>query len=169
MNRQGKAQGRCHRKKQRTWRAFTLVEVLIVVAVLGILAAVIVPEYRDHTQRAKESSAKESLQMLRTAIGRYATDHGLPPGYPLNDPSSDPVPIAVWRQLTPTPNYPDSYLSKLPTNPFNNLSTMIVIKDGQPFPSEADGSTGWIYKPAAKEIRLNQQGTDSQGEAYFDY
>ena len=146
--------------------AFTLVEVLIVVAILGMLAAVIVPEYKNHTQRAKEASAKESLQILRTTIERYALDHhGVPPGYPLDDPWYMPDFSTFYRTLAKR----QQYLSKIPANPFNGMTTATMIADDQPFPAEADGSSGWIYKPAAKQIRLNQPGTDSQGMAYFDY
>ena len=163
----GEYRKKCMQNKLRgERRAFTLVEVLIVVAILGILAAVIVPEYKNHTQRAKEASAKESLQMLRTTIERYALDHhGVPPGYPLDDRTYMPDVGAFRRELTKT----EHYLSEIPANPFNGTTTATIIADDQPFPTEPDGLTAWIYKPATKQIRLNQPGTDSQGKAYFDY
>ncbi len=166
MNRQGRTQSRRHEKRRGASRAFTLVEVLIVVAILGILAAVIIPEYKGHTQRAKEASAKENIQMLRSVIERYAVQHnGVPPGYPLNDRSCTPIPLAFYRRLIQI----EHYLSTIPTNPFNGRATVTIITDDEPFPTEADGSSGWIYKPATKEIRLDRQGMDSEGTAYFDY
>jgi prepilin-type N-terminal cleavage/methylation domain-containing protein len=166
MNRQGKAQSKRYKKGQGTPRAFTLVEVLIVVAILGILAAVIVPEYRGHTQRAKESSAKESLQMLRSAIERYAIQHnGVPPGYPSADPSLTPNYLQYGFQLVRDGHY----LSELPENPFNGHVNVRVILDDEPFPAEATGAYGWVYKPATKDIRLDWPGTDPSGKVYFEY
>ena len=49
-------------------RAFTLVEILIVVALLGILAAIALPTFQDHIQQARESAAKDNLRILRNAI-----------------------------------------------------------------------------------------------------
>ena len=61
---------------------FTLVELMIVVAILGVLAAIVLPEFAGHIQQAKESAAKDNLRILREAIERYAADHnGVPPGY----------------------------------------------------------------------------------------
>ena len=63
-------------------RGFSLVEILIVVAILGILAAIVLPEFQAHTQQAKEAAAKDNLRILRQQIELYAAQHnGLAPGY----------------------------------------------------------------------------------------
>jgi prepilin-type N-terminal cleavage/methylation domain-containing protein len=147
----------------KPFRAFTLVEVLIVVAILGILAAVILPEYRNYTQKARESAAKESLQMLRTAIERYALQHnGIPPGYPNDIPTAPHSLIFVWHMR-------NNYLNEIPKNPFNSLQTVKVLQNNESFPESPSGDTGWIYKAATKTIRLNSAGTDSQGMEYYTY
>ena len=67
---------------KRTKKAMTLVEVLIVVAILGILAAATLPYFKTHTAKANEASAKDNLRVLRNCIGVYAAQHGgLVPGY----------------------------------------------------------------------------------------
>lgn len=72
-------------------KAFTLVEILIVVAILGILAAIVLPQFQSHTQQAKESAAKDNLRILRNAIELYAAQHdGVPPGYPNGDTTASP-------------------------------------------------------------------------------
>jgi len=147
-------------------KAFTLVEILIVVSILGILAAVVIPEFQGHAQKAKESAAKEMLQTLRTVIERYAIQHNdVPPGYPDNDPTQSPALIGVLVHLIGPPHY----LKNIPENPFNGDEVITVIDNGESFPAAADGHTGWIYQPATKNIRLNYPGTDSEGVKYFEY
>ncbi len=156
-------------KAKKTRYAFTLVEVLIVVAILGILAAVIVPEYRDHTLRAKESAAKENLQNLRTAIERYAIKHNdIAPGYPNDDTTQTPIYIWFCSQIIKSNDY---LRGEVPKNPFNQQSVMKIFSDNEDFPQmpmETD-YYGWLYKPASRTIRLNWSGTDSAGISYFDY
>ena len=149
-------------------RAFTLVEVLIVVAILGILAAIVIPTFQGGSTDAKESAAKENLFILRSAIGRYAARHDdVPPGYPGNDTSNPPVYVFLTAHLVTV----EHYLSEFPENPFNNNNIAKVIGNDEDFPAgPVETSTyGWIYKPATKTIRLNWNGTDSKGIAYFDY
>ncbi|RKY04690.1 MAG: hypothetical protein DRP66_11395, partial [Planctomycetota bacterium] len=117
-------------------------------------------------QKAKEAAAKDSLRILRTAIEAYAAkNNGIPPGYPNNDTSLSPSVMAFTLQLT-TGN---AYLQKMPKNTFNGMTGLRIFIDAAPFPTEADGASGWMYKPATKEIRLNWTGTDSEGIDYFEY
>ena len=145
-------------------RGFTLVELLIVVSILGILAAIVLPEFSGHVQQAKESAAKDNLRILREAIERYAFDHnGVAPGYGFNDPTNTPTGFETEVFLT------NGYLNEIPDNPFNDLNTIDALENSSNLPASADGTTGWIYKPATKEIRLNYSGTDSEGNAYYSY
>ena len=61
------------------------------------------------------------------------------------------------------------YLSRIPMNPFNKLSTVQVLANGQDFPAAADGSHGWIYKAETQEIRPDNLGADRDGTDYYDY
>jgi prepilin-type N-terminal cleavage/methylation domain-containing protein len=162
---------------------FTLVELMIVVAVLGILAAIALPEFSNHTQKAKESAAKENLHIFRDATQRYALQHNdVPPGYINGNTSANPVwPFAIAQLIRSTnklgiasdigtQSFPlGPYIRKIPQNPFNNKTTVSVIANSQSMPSQATGTYGWIYKPATNEIRLDWSGTDSTGIKYYDY
>lgn len=144
----------------------TIVEILIVVAVLGILTALLIPEYRNYTQQAKEEAAKENLRVLRAAVERYSLEHnGVAPGYPQNDPSAEPSYTEFVNGIVTN----NRYLPLIPKNPFNGLNDLTIIGKDQAFPAEASGTTGWFYKPATKEVRLNHRGNDSDGAAYYDY
>jgi general secretion pathway protein G len=147
----------------KTCSAFSLVELMIVVAILGILAALIIPEFQGQTQRAKEAAAKDDLRILREAIERYIVDYGVPPGYGNNDITRVPAGPIFTVQLAQ-----GNYLSAIPLNPFNNLDTVMVYKL-LPFPTEATGTYGWLYHPDTRQIRLDWPGTDSKGISYFTY
>jgi general secretion pathway protein G len=147
-------------------KAFSLVELMIVVAVLGILAAIVVPQFREHSTQAKEAVAKDSLRVLRGAIELYIAQHGgIPPGYEDDDVATTPSGEYFYNQLVRD----GRYLLKMPINPFNNLDTIRIIGNSGAFPANADSGSGWTYQPATKTIKLDWPGTDKEGVSYFDY
>ena len=141
---------------QKSLKAFSLVELMIVVAILGILAAIVMPEFQNQSQRAKEAAAKDNLRILREAIERYG-----------NDPTKTAASAFVLSQLTITNNY----LSEIPENPLNGYSAFYIVPStGTITDGMAVGSAqGWVYQPSTKTIKINLTGTDSQGNNYFDY
>ena len=164
-------------------RAFTLVEVLIVVAILGILAAVVLPTFQGQTAIARESTAKDSLSTMRTQIEFYKMEHdGVPPGYV----NGSGAPVATLElQFTGTtavtghtstnkvPSDPflyGPYIRKLPENPYNNLSNIAYVAEGTAFSDAVDGtSSGWLYKKETAEFVINWTGADSEGINFYDY
>ena len=147
-------------------RAFSLVELMIVVAVLGILAAIVVPRLQEHSVRAKEAVAKDSLRLLRGAIELYAARHGgVPPGYKDDDPGTVPGDSHFNRQVI----VEGRYLSEMPENPFNSRQDVRMIGNSEAFPGDPTGGFGWVYQPATKTIRLDWPGADKRAIRYFDY
>jgi len=139
---------------------------MIVVAVLGILAAIVVPQFQEHSKKAREAVAKDSLRLLRGAIHLYTTRNGgVPPGYNGNIPGTNPAYSYFLQQVVTG----GRYLSQMPENPFNNKTEIRMIPDGQSFPAQATGDFGWVYQPATMTIRLDWPGTDKGGIRYFDY
>ena len=166
-------------------KGFTLVEILIVVSILGILTAIIMPEFYGHTTKAKEVAAKEMLQMLRGQVELYTIQHDeMPPGYLDGNTSVSPVGAFMLVQLTYPTNITGQwaaagtegydygpYMNAVPKNPFNNGNQIWVITNDPTAtePSEADSRFGWLYYGPTKTIRLNTFGNDSTEMSYQDY
>jgi len=56
-------------------KGFTLIELLIVVAIIGILAAIAIPQFASYRKKAFDSAAKSDLKTMRTELEGYYTDH----------------------------------------------------------------------------------------------
>ena len=169
-----------HRQSQS---GFTLIELMIVVSILGILAAIVLPEFQSYQQKAREAQAKANLKLLRDAIERYAAEHnGIPPGYQNGVTSVDPLGTSFIIQLqyytsrdgkvngSRTDIYRfGPYIKKIPQNTFNKLTNVAIVPDGEPFPDNPTPEFGWMYQGSNKTLRLAHTGTDSEGVRYYDY
>ena len=125
--------------KTRVNRAFTLIEILIVVVILGILAAIVIPQFTDASQQAMESSVVTQLQTLRSQIELHNIQWPLRPFDPLLDA------LAPWGQLTVgdvayDPDYTGDYLQMEPKNPMMNGDATVAGMVG--------GGVGWIWADA---------------------
>ena len=163
---------------------FTLVELMIVVTILGILAAIVLPEFQGHAAESRESAVKSSLHTVRCQIELYKMQHNnLNPGYFNGTMTATPTILA--NQLTgtsqmngtavtsTTPSDPylyGPYLMEMPENPFNNLRTVTIVTDATTdFSAVANDTSGWLYNKATGTFKINYSGTDSNGVAYVDY
>ena len=164
-------------------KAFTLVELILVVTILGILSALVIPTFRGHITQAKETAAKDNLKVIRTQIEIYKMNHnGIPPGYingseaptallALQFTATTTLTGAVSTSTIPAGAYVNGpYIKKLPENPYNKLSDIDYVASGTAFSAAVDGtSSGWLYKKETAEFKINYTGTDSSGVAYYDY
>jgi prepilin-type N-terminal cleavage/methylation domain-containing protein len=115
---------------QRTgFRAFTLIELLIVVAIIAILAAIAVPNFLEAQVRAKNSRCKADIRSLATAIESYRVDTNHYPPDPLWYNATWYPQGPGWSQAQ-VDNYlvlqvvttPIAYMSSIPANVFKNAS-----------------------------------------------
>ncbi|MHC4215826.1 MAG: type II secretion system protein [Planctomycetota bacterium] len=129
----------------RAKSGFTLVEILIVVVILGILAAIVIPQFTDASTEAKTSSLCSDLQTVRSQIELYKIQH--------NDVVPAPeVGGATWDKMTMYTDIDGNtnaaktavfkygpYLQKVPTNPFNDKDLIQI--DG----TLGDDGGGWEF------------------------
>lgn len=94
-------------------RAFTLIELLIVVAIIAILAALAVPNFLEAQVRAKAARARADMRTIKTALESYAIDWN---EYPRNGPANDEM-YSFLRLTTPI-----AYLTEVPPSPFPDNS-----------------------------------------------
>src|SRR5262245_44957438 len=145
---------------------FTLVELLIVVVILAILAAVVIPSINNASMEAKESALRASLATVRQAISLYRVQHNeVYPG------------MGGWAefttQLTTTTDSSGAAGSKygpylrtdFPDNPVTGTADGTVVAT---MPGVAPGGTAWIYATVNGELRANVPGAAPSGTDYFD-
>ena len=134
-------------------RGFTLVEILIVVIILGILAAIVIPQFTSASQDARRSSMASTVQSLRSQIELYKLQH------------TDTVPdlTAGWTPLTTvtladgtastigTVGAVGPYMQATPTNPFiaGAASSTVTSCTGVPAP---DGTSGFYQDLSTGKI-----------------
>ena len=107
----------------RASRGFTLIEILVVVVILGILAAIVVPRVMEHPGEARQVRAKQDIQAVVTALNTYKLDNFT---YPSTEQGLD----ALVRKPAGTPEAPNwhQYLDKLPKDLEGSLPTIEQIE-----------------------------------------
>ncbi len=120
-------------------RGFTLVEILIVIVILGVLAAMVIPQFTNAGTETRTASLSGNLQRIRLQIELYKSQH-----------NSDLPSLANFEaQLTGTTDINgDSsgsefgpYLLSIPVEPFTNSNAI-----------SANGTEGWNYNEATRRF-----------------
>jgi general secretion pathway protein G len=142
----------------RAKKGFTLVEILIVVVILGILAAIVIPQFTEASTEAKTSSLVTDLQSVRSQIQLYKVNHndnlpGVPNG--TQHPATGATFSTAMTGYTDVfgaiktstdPNTYGPYLMKIPTNQFVDTSNVSIGNtNGVPPAADPSGAFGWFF------------------------
>ncbi len=148
-----------------TQRGFTMVELMIVVALLGILAAIVVPQFNSSTSEAKTSALCSDLAAIRKQIELYRYHHQERMPAAVGETGDDFV-----RRLTTQTDMNGNagvafgpYFLRMPVNPFNNLTT-VRIGDA----AAGANTHGWRFDPIAGQFQADDN-VDADGDGTIDH
>ena len=117
---------------------FTLIEVMIVVVILAILAAIVVPRVMSAPERARTTRAKSDIQAIVSALSMYKLDNYT---YPTTEQGLQALVTKPTTQPVP-PNW-HQYLSKVPKDPWGQpYKYLYPGTHGEPFDVWTDGPPG---------------------------
>lgn len=129
---------------QRAWRGFTLIELMVVMAIISVLLAIAVPIYQKSITRAKESVLRNNLFTLRSMIDEYTID-------------KQKAPESLDELVT------DGYLRQIPQDPMTgSADTWRVVMEDTP----VGGSTS---TPGIFDVHSGSDKTGLDGTAYSDW
>lgn len=148
--------------RNRASKAFTLVEILIVVVILGILAAIVIPQFTNASADAQVGNVETQLQTIRSQIELYRVRNN--GQYPA---------LAAGNSWEAAGLIDANYLRTPPVNPRTGTST-IAMADG-PVAVTYGSSEGWWFNAATGEFGCNgfnedhrDPDSDNYGEPWIE-
>ena len=146
-----------HARKQSR-QGFTLVEILIVVVILGILAAIVIPQFTSASEDARASSLVSQLQTIRSQLELYQVqNNGEYPDLAGSDADEQ------WEEMTDTGDR-GPYLQQTPRNPFGDESDGSVNVVSSEADLDSHHANDWNYYPDTGQIKANVTVTSQQND-----
>jgi general secretion pathway protein G len=140
--------GENHMRKQK---GFTLVELVVVVMILGILAAVAAPKLMSTSGAATDNALRHTLGVVRDAIDRYAAENG---GVPPSDPANDLLPFL--RGTFP----------KCPVAGGN--ANIKIVSTAPPLTPDTTNGESWMYTTQDGTFIVNSTANASDGATPYN-
>ncbi len=134
-------------------RGFTLVEILIVVVILGILAAIVIPQFSDAATEANEANLVSNLQTMRSQIALYKIQH-------IDTPPDCTSEVTFAVDMVPT------YLQAVPINPFTTTATVLQGNNGGLGGAPGSDLSAWYFNTDEDIIYANDNDSTPGGVAH---
>lgn len=147
--------------RKQVARGFTLVEILIVVVILGILAAIVIPQFTNASESAKSSSLVSQIQTIRSQLELAQVQHSgtypdlVTDGWDVMTTETEPD--AAYTAGDASGNEVGPYLQQAPGNPF-------AADPNDTIGVAADASEAWSYNNATGMIRAVVNLTQTQAD-----
>lgn len=144
----------------KTRTAFTLVELVVVVMILGIIAAIAAPKIFGTSHNATDNGVRYTLRAIRTAIETYAADHnGALPGADGSDTTfkNDIMPYLRGNEFP-----------KCPVDAARYNDVHIMSGNEQPGTSSTVGTHSWCYNYETGEFYINSTEVSRDGTTTYD-
>ncbi|MDD5492744.1 MAG: type II secretion system protein [bacterium] len=145
--------------KLRNRKGFTLVELLIVIVILGILAAIVIARFAGATKESKESNLKGNLRTIRSSLETFKAN-SKSNSYPSNLDD-------LWRGTAADVDS-KTFLERIPIDPFYRKNTYYVATAiFSPIDAATDrdanitGGGGWAYDSLTGRVCANYKSTDT--------
>lgn len=155
-------------------RGFTLVEILIVVIILGILAAIVIPQFSNASDDARKSSLSGQLQTLRSQIELYRLQHRgqFPPSLVAGGATAWDEMVTRTNEDHTTAGNPrfGPYLQAAPRNSLNGNIDVFVVANGATDYGSGGGASpgaatdGWVFNSVTGKL----WATTAQGGFVYD-
>ena len=151
---------RSARKKEQ---GFTLIELMIVVAIIGILAALALPKFASLVEKSREAATKGSINSLMSAVSIYYGDReGV---YPEVLDTTTGYMFSRYIDSVPAVKATHSGIDALGTAISPSGSTVLPTTDE----TITASGTGWRYNSGSGHVFVNSSVTDSKGVSYSTY
>ncbi|MDK2973180.1 MAG: ral secretion pathway protein [Candidatus Sumerlaeota bacterium] len=141
-------------------RAFTLIELLIVVAIIAILAAIAVPNFLEAQTRAKVARVKSDMRTTATGLEAYRVDNNdYPTGFGLTVDPNDRWRFGLWLLSSPIAYVSSANFQDPMHNPQVAHPTDSTIQYNAMFNDAADGRNGVVLSEFLRFTGRQPQGT----------
>lgn len=127
---------------KRDQRGFTLIEIMVVVVILGILAAIVVPRLLDEPEKARRTAAATQIRSIEEALGIFKLENGF---YPSTEQGLQALVVKPNIGRIPVRYKEGGYIKKIPLDPWGQPYLYLcpgVHGDFDLFSYGPDGETG---------------------------
>ncbi|HTY41649.1 MAG TPA: prepilin-type N-terminal cleavage/methylation domain-containing protein [Thermoanaerobaculia bacterium] len=138
------------RRRETGERGFTLLELLVVMTIIGILAAIAVPALRDSPKRAREATLRGDLFTFRSVIDQYKGDKG-----------NYPVDLEVLVK--------DGYIRKIPIDPMTKASDWVLTMEEADQSAPPDDPNAPPQQPGVIDVHSASKEKALDGSLYSDW